>query len=381
VPGNTFELRAWETDQRCDGSTYECEVYATFNPDLPTVVEVNNAAFPRIATLGNDGGTAVIQGTWQVPGPSCGTTLPVFHSIQVQNIKVDIFLSSTKITDTTTNVIVGQQISLSAAVNPPISISQPQWTIPGTRIGNYVVTFTNPSSPTNATVTSLTSNDLSQSSITFYWVDGGDNREVKYSFTSGGKAYSGKATFNVKRPTAQVTAGTNASTTIDSATGQLELHLGVPPPSSSPPGIAFSRSLTVPMGFSGDAQWVQVFSRFNGTALFTNGQTLSFQRDGLDKVYPYDTAASTSDSPGVILNSSVFTSTSADYIATMWLMFKPTGTSGTAIWVPLRQVTWSWAASANFTNGQWVKTSSSDPANLMDSDSTTHPTWTRIAQP
>ena len=129
----------------------------------------------------------------------------------------------------------------------------------------------------------------------FYWVDGGDNRELKYSFTSGGKAYSGKATFNVKRSTAQVTAGTNASTTIDSATGQLDLHLGVPPPSSSPPGIAFSRSLTVPMGFSGDAQWVQVFSRFNGSALLTNGQTFSFQRDGLDEQYPYDTAASTSD--------------------------------------------------------------------------------------
>ena len=89
-PHQVFELRAWETDQRCDGSTYECEVYATFNPDIPTVVEVNNAAFPRLAILGNDHGTATIQATWEVPGPSCGTTIPVFKFIQVTNRQVSV---------------------------------------------------------------------------------------------------------------------------------------------------------------------------------------------------------------------------------------------------------------------------------------------------
>lgn len=89
-PHQVSELKAWETDQRCDGSTYECEVYATFNPDIPTVVEVNNAAFPRLAILGNDHGSATITGTWQVPGPSCGTTIPVSHFIQVTNRQVSV---------------------------------------------------------------------------------------------------------------------------------------------------------------------------------------------------------------------------------------------------------------------------------------------------
>jgi hypothetical protein len=375
VPGNTFELRAWETDQRCDGSTYECEVYATFNPDLPTVVEVNNAAFPRIATLGNDGGTAVIQGTWQVPGPSCGTTLPVFHSIQVQNIKVDIFLSSTKITDTTTNVIVGQQISLSAAVNPPITIQSPQWTIPGTRIGNYVVTYTNPTSATSGVVTQLTTANLSQSSITFYWVDGGENREVKYSFTSGGKSYSGKATFNVKRPTVEVTTVTG-TVVVAQPFGQLELVYG----NVFIPGIKFTRAnLSIPMGFSGDTYWVQV-ANVTRTRRRNDGTDDIFTGSGLDNRFSYSVndpnATQTNDSPGLALTSD-YTNASVTDSYQMWLMFKPSSTG--SIYVPLRKVDWSWSGTATRSGSQWTLTNSSNTQNPASADSTTHPTWTTNA--
>lgn len=78
VQGQTFDLRAWETDQRCDGSTFECEVYATFNPDLHSVVDVNNSLFPRVAFLGNDAGSATITGTWECQGPRVGPPLPSF---------------------------------------------------------------------------------------------------------------------------------------------------------------------------------------------------------------------------------------------------------------------------------------------------------------
>jgi len=52
----------------------------------------------------------------------------------------------------------------------------------------------------------------------------------------------------------------------------------------------------------------------------------------------------------------------------MWLMFKPAGVAGTSLWVPLRQVTWSWSASASFTQGIWIDTGHSDPNNLSDEE-------------
>jgi hypothetical protein len=120
---------------------------------------------------------------------------------------------------------------------------------------------------------------------------------------------------------------------------------------------------------------VQVFSKFNG-----GNNVASFQRDGLDDIYPYDSHSSTTDSPLVTLPASGLTSTFTDYTATMWLMYKPLNVPGTSIWVPLRQVTWSWAATATFSGGHWTLTSHTDPQNLSDSDSTTYPTWTRNAE-
>jgi hypothetical protein len=197
---------------------------------------------------------------------------------------------------------------------------------------------------------------------------------VQYTAKVNGKPVSAQVTFNVQRPTnASIAVTTATLTTVDSATGVLELHLGAEPPST--PGLAFSRTLTLPSNFSsGSTQWVQVFSKFNG-----GNNTASFQRDGLDDIYPYDTHSSTADSPGVTLESGL-TSTFTDYTATMWLMYKPLNVPGTSIFVPLRQVTWSWAATATCSGGQWNLASHTDPQNPSDSDSTTFPTWTRNAE-
>jgi hypothetical protein len=278
-----------------------------------------------------------------------------------------IFFNGSDVTGQTTNVIVGQQISLSIVITGSTTAPDHiQWGVPGTRIANYVAN--------NSSGTLTTLDNLQIQTITFYWVDGGDNRQVQMSCKVNGVQFDKTTTFNVKRPTAQITVATNATTTVDSATGVLAMHLGDVPPST--PGLAFSRSITLPAGFnSGSTQWVQVFSKFNG-----GNNNVSFQRDGLDDVYPYDSHSSTSDSPLVTLPSSGLTSTFVDYTATMWLMFKPANVPGTSLWVPLREVTWSWTATATFAGGQWSLTSHTDPHNLSDADSLTYPTWTQNAE-
>jgi len=298
-------------------------------------------------------------------------------SSSVNVFDVQIFRDGTDITGTTADVIVGQQINLGMGVLPEDDLaSQIQWSVPRSVVANYVVNF-DPASPgtTTAAVTPLT--NLGNATVGFYWVDGGDGRQVTVSCTVNGFQLTKTATFNVKRPSAQITAQTNASTTIDTGTGNLEIHLGVSPDRGSPPGLAFSRIIQLPAGFSsGSTQWVQVFSKFNG-----GNNIASFQRDGLDDIYPYDSHSSTTDSPGATLPSSGLTSTFTDYTATMWLMYKPLNVPGSSIWVPLRQVTWSWAATATFDGTQWTLASYTDPQNLSDSDSTTYPTWTRNAKP
>lgn len=59
--------------------------------------------------------------------------------------------------------------------------------------------------------------------------------------------------------------------------------------------------------------------------------------------------------------------------------FRPSGTTGNKIWVPLRQVSWVWQASATFNGSAWTIASHSDPTNLSDADSTAHPQWTTNA--
>lgn len=286
---------------------------------------------------------------------------------------VRILRDGTDITGQTANVIVGQQINLALQVVPSGSASQIQWSVPEKRVAGYVVNF-DPASPgtTTAAVTPLT--NLGNAAVSFYWVDNADGRQVTVSCTVNGVQFNKATTFNVKRPTASITVTTATSTTVDSAIGSLAMHLGDVPPST--PGLAFNRTIILPPSFNGgNTQWVQVFSKFNG-----GNNTGSFQRDGLDDIYPYDTHNLATDSPFVTLPTSGLTSTFTDYTATMWLMFKPANVPGTSIWVPMRQVTWSWAATATFSGGQWTLTSHSDPHNLSESDSTTYPVWTRNAE-
>lgn len=130
------------------------------------------------------------------------------------------------------------------------------WTVPGNRIANYVVVCNGPlqgdgatecQNPTSGTVTPLT--NLNTQSLTYYWVDGADGRQITYSVKVDNKTFTGRATFNVKRPTAQVTATTGA-VSIDNLhpSSPFSFHYGLPSPNT--PSIKFTRTITFPSGFT-----------------------------------------------------------------------------------------------------------------------------------
>jgi hypothetical protein len=291
-------------------------------------------------------------------------TYPVGDRTCTQVVDVRIMRNGSNITDSTTNVIVGQQITLTAqAVGTQEALSNIQWNVPGTRVANFA------GSSSSGTVTQV---NQQSNPFTFYWVDGAEDREVTLGCRIGTQQFSKSTTFDVKRPTGDITATTDGTVGVGIESGVFSLHYGSV---SGTPGIAFSRTLSVPSGFSGNTQWVQLVTATTRIRT-TNGavqQTLS--GSGLDTLYPYASGSSTEDSPRSIFGPCDFSAFSINDSFTMWLMFQPGGTG--SIWVPLREVSWNWAGSAGrITTCGWLLTGSSHSNNPADQDSTTFPQWT-----
>ncbi|MCP9494305.1 MAG: Ig-like domain-containing protein [Pyrinomonadaceae bacterium MAG19_C2-C3] len=381
--GESQDFQAMERRQSCFGNISQPfnNPYVTWSSSDWQVAECDQNGLMTARALGS----ATISAEWyveiwhQVP-PDLGfcerevTTMTADAPVEVAPTII-IKQDGQDITGATKNVIVGQQINLTAQVmSGNSSSSNPQWSVPGNPIANYTA------SNMEGKVTPL--EDLNNTSLSFYWVSGGDNRQVTYSVTVRGRAYSGRVTFNVKRPTVTVTARTGV-VSVRQFPGEVDYELlcGVVSGPNAAPGIRFTRTnLMVPTGFSGDTYWVQL-ANVSRTRRRNDGTNETFTDAGLDTAFPYSSndpnATETQDSPGLRLTINFNYATVNDSFQ-MWLMFKPSGDN--SIFVPLRRVNWGWSGSAerpgtpfwNLVAGSSVQASS--PA-----DSTTHPTWTKRA--
>ncbi|MCL5104625.1 MAG: hypothetical protein M1133_11020, partial [Armatimonadetes bacterium] len=303
--------------------------------------------------------TCTISDAAEITPPATGNRndADVQRSVTVKVIEVNIKQGTTDITDQTQDTIVGRNISLTGEVLPAgTTVTAHQWSVPGIRIENYSA------SADSATVNALEGAELQNSSVSYYWVDGGDGREVTYTATVGGTQCSGKTTFNVKRPTASVT----------STTGTVGLYTG-PVLGYGGPGISFSRTITEPTGFTGGStQWVQVVSSTLRRRQDTSSVWWRLEGSNLvDTTYPYATSASTDDSPSTGLSTSYPTASVADYFY-MYLEYIP---SGGGIEVPLRRVYWYWNGYTHLDGSSWWLDSSGNNANPADADCTTLPEW------
>ncbi len=154
-----------------------------------------------LTVVGVGGGTTGVDATWWVwgwgGGAQPGWMWKTYQNISYTVVGVDILRNGTKITNLTTTVIVGQNISLTGVVTPGgLDIASQQWTIPGDRIHDYVA------QNQNGRKYDLLPQDLQSNSVQFYWIDGGDNLTVVYAVTIFGRVYSAQSTFTVLRPEA-----------------------------------------------------------------------------------------------------------------------------------------------------------------------------------
>jgi hypothetical protein len=378
--GSSGQLDVFETDMDCNGivyGPYNRDSVATWSTSDSSIATVSGGSCALLAP-GQCGITANFLATVYNSNQGC-QPIPenVGTSCSVTAVQVDIFQDSTKVTNQTQNVIVGQQINLSVQVQPSgISMTKTQWTIPGTVVKNYVIAYTDKQSPTSDVLTALT--DLSPSAITYYWVDGADGRVVQVTFKVNGTPFTLQTTFNVKQPTATIRCDTGL-VGANTAWGHWVLGFGVP----IGPGITLTWSSTTPNGFSGTYEWVQTVNPVHSKT-DTNGKVWTFQGAGLDTQYPYpiNSDGHVYDSPQVSLtpdaNGTYVTATGNDSFQ-MYYMFQPSFSN--SIWVPLNVINWFWSGTAvwDATNQIWDCTARDSSPNPPAPTTTTFPQWTANA--
>jgi hypothetical protein len=354
-------------------------------PVAPETLAVNGQMLVNSGLTNADGsvsGLTLVSGPAGAPLPltTTASALPVSYNNQAQTISLRLFGANNghDFTDETNAAIVGQQIPLVAQLSitnsymTNFSLANFQWTVPGFAISNYVADGSSGIVYSNFTTTS--------SNVNFVWVDDGSNRVVQCSATVNGLKITGKTTFNVLKPTATITTHTT-SVNVDTFLG----YLGFYDPNTFAEGIAFTNTMTIPSGFSGTNEWVQIVLNPYRARLDTNSVWWVFTENGaapyLDTSYPYTnrfgiTANIAYDSP-----SSPLLNGYSEIIATnsfkMWLMFKPTGGQ----WVPLRTVTWNWSGTAILSGSNWTLISPSWSTNPPDADAgATFPQWNSNVQ-
>lgn len=291
-------------------------------------------------------------------------------AIKVVVVDVIIKEGTTVVSDgTSRDKIVGQKVSLTAEILPSdLTVTSKEWTIPGTRIKNYTTTFT--AETTSAVKTPLDDEDLNNTSISYYWVDGADARNVKFSISidiGNNKTFEKETTaiYNVKRPNSTLTTQTG-SIFIGTVAGRNVLAF-----SGENGGVSFNASIVLSSGISGTGQYWQ---KVNTTVISTlGGNYLPIAgTDLLDTSLPYGNLPSVSDNPHAILpNDATTVVVGSTY--TMWLMFKPSG--GDSIWIPLRSVDWRWSGTAKQQDGMWTITKSDHSESPESVETTKFPIW------
>jgi hypothetical protein len=262
-------------------------------------------------------------------------------------------------------VIVGQQINLTYCLsNGEPAMSNFTWTVNGYAISNYDL----------ANGILYTRFPLSNSTVSFYWVDGGPQK-VSCSAWCGGTQCSADVDFTVTRPNAQIMPCTSS---VNINGSKLIFANG---PTN---GITFSNTISgVPTNIAFTTVWAQVVTSSRRTRTDTNGAVHVLTHTNLTSTnvkppyldaapYPVYVGTNCVDSPGMTLMGIPFVGTSVTDHFEMWMMFQPSG----GICVPLRAVNWYWSGSATNIAGTWtLQAGATNSVNLNDFPTTAFPAW------
>jgi hypothetical protein len=257
-----------------------------------------------------------------------------------------------------------------------------QWDIPDYAISNYVATVNSGTVYTNFCKTNET--------CEFYWVDGGA-KTVQGKILAFGQQLLAKTVFTVKRPNIGflVTAPGEIRADNNYKLPGTYLHFGGNKIGTNiVPGIKFEALST---DIDGQIFFIQVGSNFvaysgaDGTNYSGSGSGVDNGTDENDYQYRLDPTAgpfATTDLPASLLSNSVTSVSRADDFL-MYLMFEPE-ISGEKLPVPIKEVHWSWSATAALTNtplNLWSLTSRRAPENPQPTDTDRYPQWTNHMLP
>jgi hypothetical protein len=289
--------------------------------------------------------------------------------------------------------VPGRKIALKGKVTPgDLEVTDHQWTIGGNRIKSYTQSLN------EGVKVELESSDLEADTVEFYWIDGGEDIEVKYEAVVAGHPVSAVVNLDVERPTATLTSVTTPlEPPISIRLGYL--RFGYPAPNEE--GIRWNAEVTAPDIGSGQIAFVQLVNLYrtrtlkdegNTTEIWTSNGQYYLDTSGGNPLYGDDSttigggatqAHSKSDSPGSPLHSVSppgYQRRSANDNFRLYLMYKPSGDD--SIWVTLRRLDWLWSgAAARNESDEWVMESGqSSSQNPGSANSIELPLWPGRAQ-
>jgi hypothetical protein len=375
----------------------------------------------QVVVSADDSGAAFLASS-QEPSGNASNESPFAVAAPTAQITMGAQVVSGNAANSPAIVSVGQQIQLTGSVVGlgGLTVASQQWMIGGTTVKSYLqtLTYTNGNISQGSSTglsTPLGQSDLSQPSITFYWIDGDDctnmvNYTVTYTATLSDQSTvsAPAAGFRPVRPCAVtapaqaltfngVTAAAPAITFSPTYLGGPSMCFGTPGVNGAPDvnGITFNTSpITTTLG--GSFAWLQLVNRVN-TSTFADGSTQTLNSNGfvLDNgksangqpqyassggfLYLFDpgqkgTLPSPVDLPAVGLSGTNLSSVATNQQFQMFLMYQPSGAN--SIWVTLQQVNWNWAATIAFANGAWgMPTGTSFSANPTGVRSASLPQW------
>ena len=301
----------------------------------------------------------------------------------------DLGLREYERSTSTTEVVAGEQIflDLNDFGFAGADIEYVYWEVPGCAIKKYW------GDRKGSQLIKLSEADLQKNPLSFYWVDSGDNRKVR--FVAGGRRGSSwlkkdfSVIFNVKAPTLDhFKAAKPNPVSIRAEDGVKVIRFGKL--GKEAPGIKWDWQVTMPANSGGWVKDLQTelvrqeeirlisakkkkFVRKHPTkaqheqldqSLFDKGQEATYSLDHYPpvvlpaRVKPGESFRNqaTWDSPGTMLEPSVIRS-SVDNHFRYYILYKPDKKPddiGETIWVPLAKAEWFWQAEAEKAKSGWV---------------------------
>jgi hypothetical protein len=321
------------------------------------------------------------------------------------------------ITDSEAEITVGKKLRFKGVVLPEGKVKKPigDWTLEGDGGGRHKPYFKqfDANIQYGRVIELDPDKDLKQKNmITLFW-SGGKQGAVRFSTEACGETLSAETKLKVIKPNYKVDVTAQQGSTIGPAYTGGALNsdcMGAGAHGAVKAykwwlqydGIRFNAENKDKGKTDGEEQWVQILNRHDLWVKFDDDyKNHQYVTEALDACYPYQRGPEAMDRPGVPLGEkenesmteehrwvddegNIVKTTNGTLMYTkaiqdcrMVLMFRPEGKKGETQWVPIKEILWTWTASAGYSqSSNWqLYESSVSPGKPKAEDTDTFPEW------